>query len=154
MGTRLAQCDAQSTRVLPLATGAPERRAISRPFRLAIAAQLVQIGPTVQTGIVPVVENDPCRIVADRLDRHDPDMPFARYDLLLGGGMALHFGAWRLDAKILGRQSKCFPVLEGDRKRRARRIDAKFHRPGLCHQIPLTSPRVRLPSVRALRLTT
>ena len=59
------------------------------------------------------------RVIADRVDRNDLDVPFARNGLLLGSGMALNFGAWGFDAEIFGRKVELFTAVETDCQRRA-----------------------------------
>src|SRR5216684_471656 len=56
-------------------------------------AELAQIGPAVDAGVVAVVEHDADGVVADRLDGRDLHMAAARYDLLRGrSAMAHHLG--------------------------------------------------------------
>src|SRR6266851_863378 len=67
-------------------------------------AELAQIGPAEDPGIVLVVEQDTNGVVADRLDRGDFHVTAAGDDLLLAGPVALHFGRGAFDAQIFGRQ--------------------------------------------------
>ena len=65
----------------PLQIGVPQ-------FLLPLA-QLVEIGPGINTGIVKIVEQDAHGVVADRLQAGDPDLGAAGDQLLLLGTMAL-----------------------------------------------------------------
>ena len=58
-------------------------REIGGPALLLFAAQLVQILPGVDAGIVAVVEQQPHGIIADRLDPDNRDMPLPRHGPLL-----------------------------------------------------------------------
>src|SRR5215208_2050365 len=72
-------------------------------FGVAVA-ELAQVRPAIDAGVVAIIEHDADGVVADRLDGGDLHMAAAGYDLLLAGSMALHFGRRALDAQILGRQ--------------------------------------------------
>src|SRR5919107_95862 len=72
-------------------------------FGVAVA-ELAQIGPAVDAGVMTVVEHDADGVVADRLDGGDLHMAAAGHDLLLAGAVALHLGRRALDAQVLGRQ--------------------------------------------------
>src|SRR5690606_7564844 len=58
---------------------------ILRPQRLAVAADLVEVLPRVDAGVVQVVERDADRVVADRLELENAYVLAAGHDLLLRG---------------------------------------------------------------------
>jgi hypothetical protein len=68
------------------------------------AAQLVQVAPRVQAGVVPVIEYEPHGIVADRFDFRDLDIVFANLQRLLPGPMTANLGRRRVDAQVFKRQ--------------------------------------------------
>src|ERR1700722_17042553 len=70
-----------------------QRRQIIPPAPLLLTAELVQILPGIDPGIVQIVEQNANGVMADGLDRHDADMPTSRHCLALGRGMALNLGA-------------------------------------------------------------
>ena len=90
---------------------------VGRPALGVAVGELAQIGPAVDAGIVPVVENDADGVVADRLDVDDVHVPAAADDLLLARPMSLHLGRRALDAQVLGRQRKGAAIGELDLER-------------------------------------
>src|SRR5690606_8253456 len=75
---------------------------IPGPVPLAVPAQLVQYRPGVEARSVPIVEDDPDRVAADRLDPGDADVLLAHDEDALAGRMPLHLGRRRVDPEILG----------------------------------------------------
>src|SRR5690349_12113840 len=91
-------------------SGAPGRSVRSPPSRLAaeafvleggevvgpafivLGAELVQVIPGVNPGVVEIVELDAHRVIADRFEIDDPDMGALADDRLLPGAVALQFG--------------------------------------------------------------
>src|SRR5690606_37195565 len=76
-----------------------EPRKILRPQRVLAGRDLVEVIPGVDAGFVPVVEARLDRIVADRLDRHDPDIALAHLEGLLAPAVATHLGRGRVNAQ-------------------------------------------------------
>src|SRR5579864_901052 len=92
-----------------------QRRLIGGPAFDMGVAELAQIRPAVDAGVVLVVEDDADGVVADRLDRHDLHVAPARDDLLgRRPAMAHHLGRRALDAQIFGRQRAMLAVREVD----------------------------------------
>src|SRR5690606_20284985 len=75
---------------------------IPGPVPLAVSAQLVEYRPGVKAGSVPVVEDDPDRVAADRLDPGNADVLLPDDEEALSGRMPLHLGRRRVHAKVLG----------------------------------------------------
>src|ERR1041385_100628 len=76
---------------------------ILRPDLLLVPAELGEIAPRLDAGVVQVVEPDADPVVADRLQREDADMTAARDDGLLPRPMPHHFRRRALDAQQLRR---------------------------------------------------
>src|SRR5271163_4450175 len=87
---------------------------IGRPAARLLLAELVEILPGIDPGIVQIVEADPHRVVADRLERQDADLAAPGDDGLLARPMALDLGRRAFDAQILGRQDEPAAVVEID----------------------------------------
>src|SRR5215472_1890256 len=64
-----------------------ERLQIVRPELVLLQAELIEIGPGEDAGVVEIVELDPDGVVAHRLQCQDAHMGAARDDLLLGGAV-------------------------------------------------------------------
>ena len=64
-----------------------------------------------------VVEDEPHRVVADRIDLQDHHFALARHRLALVWRMALHLGARALHTQIFGRQREVVAALERDGER-------------------------------------
>src|SRR6185437_5657782 len=62
------------------------------PHRFLLLAELVQIVPGIDPGVVSVGELGPDRIVADRLDLGDRDFALADLQRLLAGAVSAHVG--------------------------------------------------------------
>src|SRR5476649_289787 len=108
-----------------------ERGLVFGPALGLRGAQLVQVGPAVDAGIVLVVEDDADGVVADRLDRLDLHMAPARHDLLgRRAAVALHLGGRAFDAQILGRHHIALAVGEIDLKPALGLEHAQLARPG------------------------
>src|SRR6476469_4253354 len=61
---------------------------------LLVLAELAQIGPGIEAGVVAVIEHDAGGVIADRLDAQDAHRLLAGHGDALFGAMALHLGAW------------------------------------------------------------
>src|SRR5262249_48921037 len=105
---------------LPLLLGArlaaqPVRRQaveIIAPALLLLHAELVEIAPGINPGIVEIVEDDANGVIADRFEADDPDMSAAVDQCLLPSTVPLHLGRRTLDSQILGRKLKPAAVVE------------------------------------------
>src|SRR5262245_62044524 len=84
------------------------------PLLLLGGAELVEVGPAEDAGVVLVVEADTDGVVADRLDLLDAHMAAAGDDLLLVRPVALHLGRRALDPQVLGRVAEGAAVIEID----------------------------------------
>src|SRR3569833_2855906 len=82
------------------------------PVRFLVAAQLVQVLPGVQAGVVPVIEHQLDRILPDRLDDPDTDSLLSKHQLFLARSVALHFRGRRMDTQVLEWQLETTAVLE------------------------------------------
>src|SRR5262249_28878248 len=89
-----------------------ERLEVGIPQFLSPLAQLVEVRPGINTGIVKVVEYDAHRVVADRLQVDDSDLSPTRDQLLLAGTMALDFGRRALHAEEFRRKAKRHAIVE------------------------------------------
>src|SRR5271165_3767448 len=78
------------------------------------ARELAQVVPRIKPGVVAVVEHDPDRIIADRLDADEGDILLAGHDPLLARRMALNLGARALHPQSLGGQAGDPAVVEDD----------------------------------------
>src|SRR5690606_33217359 len=74
------------------------------PVLLLMLAQLVQVFPRVQAGVVAVAENELQRVVADRLDVGDRHVDLADLQRLLAGAVSAHFRRGRMNAQIFTTQ--------------------------------------------------
>src|SRR5581483_1315192 len=80
-------------------TGAP--LLVPCPVRGPIAAELVQIPPGEQPGVMPVIEDNFDCILPDRLNRPDTHVFLAEHQDFLSGAVPFHFGGRRVNAQIL-----------------------------------------------------
>src|SRR5260370_30613335 len=62
------------------------------PALMLLDAELVEIVPGKDAGVVQIVEFDPDRVIADRLQFEDADMGALADDPLLPGAVPLQFG--------------------------------------------------------------
>ena len=77
-------------------------------------AELIEISPRVDPGVVQIVEGDAHRVIADRLQSDDSDMCTAGDQGLLPGSVPLHLGRRALDPQILGRQAEPAESVENE----------------------------------------
>src|SRR5262249_45260046 len=89
-----------------------ERVEIGLPNLALGLAQLVEIGPGVDAGVVPVIEEDADRVVAHRLDGVDGNMAFAGDRDPGIAAMALDLGGGAFDPEEFRREAEPRPVLE------------------------------------------
>src|SRR5579875_3253316 len=101
---------------------------IAPPALLVFDAELIEIAPRIDAGVVPVVESDAHGVIADRFDRDNADVGAAGNDGFLAGAMPLHLGRRALDAQILGRQAEMAAVLEADLEHLFGPFQAQFER--------------------------
>src|SRR5258708_25071257 len=102
---------------------------IGAPALLLFDAELVEIGPGKDAGIVEIVEFDADRVIADRLDGKDADMGTAVDKLFLRRIVALHLGRRALDAEIFGGEVKSLALVEIDLQRLLGGLQPEFDRP-------------------------
>src|SRR5262249_10876728 len=74
------------------------------PIGVPVAAELEEIIPAVDAGRMHVVEDEPRRVVADRMHFEDGDIFFPRNSLALVRRMALNLRTRALDPQIFGGQ--------------------------------------------------
>src|SRR5471032_949488 len=79
-----------------------------------LGAQLVQIAPGVQAGVVAVGEGRLHRVVADRVQRRDADVALAHLQNLLALPVTAHFGRWRIHAQQFERNRERRAVVKTD----------------------------------------
>ena len=93
------------------------------------SAKRVEIVPAENPGVVHVVEAEPDRVVAHRVDADDLDIALAGHGLALGRAMALDLGGRAGDAQVFGREREARAVVEGDRQRAPVLGQAQLRRP-------------------------
>src|SRR5262252_1899505 len=96
-----------------------------------LGAELEEIIPAVDAGRMHVVEDEPRRVIADRMHFEDADLLLSRDRLALIRRMALNLRARALDAQIFGAQVECLAVVESDGQRLAVLVQAQLGRPRL-----------------------
>ena len=106
-----------------------QRVEIALPDPVLVAAEIVEIAPGEDAGIVHVVELDADGVMADRLDRHDADIAPARDDGLLARAMAMHFRRRAFHAQQFRRVLVGIAVVELDLDQLLRLAMADFDRP-------------------------
>src|SRR3954471_14181000 len=89
----------------------------------------MEVIPTVESGVMAIIEQYPDGVVSHRLETRDLYVAFATDDLFLVCGVALHFGAWRLHAQIFCRQNKTCAGLKGECQSPFRLVEPQFRRP-------------------------
>src|SRR5882757_9377006 len=92
---------------------------IVSPIGLPVPAQRKEIVPAVDAGRMHIVEDQPHRVIADRVHFEDGDVLLASHGLALVGGMALHLGAGALDAQVFRTEIERLAAVEGDGQRLA-----------------------------------
>src|SRR5471032_2916594 len=108
-GRREVQLGAGVAAGVALETGGAQAVEVVLPEFGLLGAQLVQVGPGVQAGVVAVGEGRLHRVVADRVQRGNADFALAHLQNFLALSVAAHFGRWRVHAQ----------QLEGNRERGA-----------------------------------
>lgn len=96
---------------------------------LSIDSEIAQKRPGIDAGGVHVVEPEPHRIIADRVDGKNSDVALSANRLALRFGMALHFGGGAGDTKQFGRQAECLAVVKCDMQRTTVLREPDFNRP-------------------------
>src|SRR5262249_2700177 len=102
---------------------------IRGPDLVVVLAEMAQVVPGVDPGVVQVVELDAQRVVANRLDLENADLAALGDDLLLAGPMAHHLGRWAFDAQIFGGVLEGLAVVELDLERALLFEEADLARP-------------------------
>ncbi len=80
------------------------------PFFLPLASELVEIGPSVKTGVMAIIEDQPHGITADRLDLGDLYVVLTDLQGFLPRTVPADLGRRRIDPQILKRQLELQPV--------------------------------------------
>src|SRR5215469_11226510 len=107
-----------SLRPLSIGSGLPGKSLrgqtveILAPAFLMFYAELVEVIPRIDPGIMKIVEGDTDSVIADRFNTDDADMGPTVHERLLSRTMALHFGGWALDTQIIRGQGKMAAVVE------------------------------------------
>jgi hypothetical protein len=96
---------------------------------LSVDSEVAQKRPGIDAGGVHVVEPEPHRIIADRIDGKNGDVALSANRLALRFGMALHFGGGAGDTKQFGRKAECLAVVKCDMQRAAILREPDFDRP-------------------------
>src|SRR5262245_38447513 len=89
-----------------------ESREIVAPELVLARAEVVQILPRIDAGVVPVRELGTNRIVADGLDLGNRHGALARLQRLLSRAVSAHFGGGRVHAQEFVRQLERASILE------------------------------------------
>src|SRR5262249_34780598 len=92
--------------------------------------EAVEVAPSVDAGVVQVVELDADGVVADRLDAHDADMAAAGDDGLLSGAVALDFRRGAFDPAQAGGILELRAVVEIDLQQLLVLLQSDLDRPG------------------------
>src|SRR5664280_814534 len=87
---------------------------VLRPELGLPGAEVVEVIPRKDAAFVTVGKDRLHGIVADRLQRLQPDLALARLQHLLARAVALHFGGRRVDAHQLERNAKALAIVETD----------------------------------------
>src|SRR5690242_2286475 len=103
MGTPCAAMPGPTQALVPAQAFRRERVEIGLPDPALVTAEPIQRRPGIDPGLMPIVEPDADRVVADRLDLGQADTAFAGYRHLLARVVALHLGRRAFDAQQLGR---------------------------------------------------
>src|SRR5882757_883739 len=103
---------------------------IVSPIGLPVSAERKEVVPAVDAGRMHIVEDEPHRVIADRVHFEDGDVLLACDGLALIRRMALHFGAGALHAQVFGGEVECLAAVEGDRQGPAALVQAQLRRPG------------------------
>src|SRR5204863_2590509 len=102
---------------------------VGGPALIVFDAELVQVIPGIDPGVVQVVELDPDRVIADRLHFENADMGALGDDDLFAGPMPLDLGRGALDPQILGRKAESLAVVVFYIEALFGALQAKQHRP-------------------------
>src|SRR4029077_2895729 len=110
---------------------------IVAPIFFAILTELEKIVPTKDSGRVHVVEGQPHRVIADRMQFEDLHRLLAADDAPLARRMSLDLGARAAHAQIFGGEIETLAAVEGDGQRLAILVQPQFGRPGTGHCLEL-----------------
>src|SRR3546814_21006434 len=98
---------------------------------IAVLADLAQVAPGVDAGIVQVVEYDPDGVVALRDQFHDPDMAAPGHDPLPSRPVSHHLGGRTFDTQEFGRVGEGASVVYVDFQQLLRRFQTDLTRPAV-----------------------
>src|SRR5262249_36561029 len=110
------------------------------------AAELMQVVPGEEAGVVAVVEGDADGVVAHGFDLGDGDVLFAGDENFRRRSVALHLGAWAFDAEIFRRQLECGSVVEGGDQNALGLLVTQLNRPRRAAHFNSSSVRWRASS--------
>jgi hypothetical protein len=83
---------------------------VTCPVGGPVAAELIQVPPGEQPGVMAVIEHNFDGILPDRLNRPDADIFLPEHQDLLSGTVSFHLGGRRVHAQVLERQLKAAAV--------------------------------------------
>jgi len=118
------------------------------PALFVLDAELIEVGPGIDPGVMQIVEGNAHGVVAHRLQPDDPDMRASGNHGLLARTVSLDFGRWALDTQIFGRETKPGAIVEGNFEQLIRFFEAQLERPArrpaCVHSNPLQGEGGRL----------
>src|SRR6516225_2178335 len=103
------------------------------PALLFLFANLAQILPDIESGVVAVGKHDAHGVVADGLKPRDPDIPLASHGEPLLGAVALYLGAWREHAQELSRNREALAIVETHGEDAFVLVEPELSRPRFWH---------------------
>ena len=99
------------------------------PALFVLDAELIEVGPGIDPGVMQIVEGDAHSVVPHRLQPDDTDMRASGNQGLLARTVSLDLGRWALDTKLFGRETKPGAVVEGNFEQLFRFFEAQLERP-------------------------
>src|SRR4030081_3533525 len=99
---------------------------------LNIQSEIAQKRPGIDAGGVHIIEPEPHRIIADRIDGENRHVAFSANRLALRFGVTLHFGRGAGDAKQFCGKAESLAIVECDMQRSAVLREPDFNRPNRC----------------------
>src|SRR5258705_4226359 len=96
---------------------------------LGVLSEIAQERPGIDAGGVHVVEAQPHRVIADRVDGENGNVALAADRLALRFGMSLHFGGGAGHPQQLRGETESFSIVKCDMERAAILREPDFHRP-------------------------
>ena len=115
-------------------TGGREPLQVCLPVRRPPCAQLVEIIPAEDTGLVAVVEHQSDGVIADWIYRVYAHIFLADLEHVLSRAMTAHFGRWRIHTQIFARQIEVRTVIELDFQHARFLMKRNIGGPWFCHR--------------------